>query len=101
MVALATLFDTDEADVVTQLGDSWVPIESDVMGNARAPVRYLLWNDRLIVGLDDEYVHMFVPIRVDGEVEVGHIIASFELGENETIGCTEFARALLDSLPTG
>lgn len=98
--ALAAIFGTDEADVLAQLGDSWVPIESDVMGTTSVPVRYLLWNDRLLVGLDDEYVHLFAPIFEDGDVEVGDVIATLELGEEETIGLTQLARALLEA-PAG
>ena len=89
--ALATLFGTDEADVLAQLGDNWVPIESDVMGSDSVPVRYLLWNDRLVVGLDDEYVHLFVPILDNGDVEVGDVISSFGLGDHETLGLAQFA----------
>lgn len=89
--ALATLFGTDEADVLAQLGDNWVPIQSDVMGTFSNPVRYLLWNDRLVVGLDDEYVHLFVPVLENGEVEVGGVISSFDLGQGETLGLAQFA----------
>lgn len=100
-VALATLFGTDEADVLAQLGDNWEPIESDVVGSDSVPARYLLWNDRLIVGLDDLYVHLFVPILANGDVEVGDVVTSFDLGEDETIGLTRFARALQEARATG
>ena len=90
-VTLATLFGAEEADVLDQLGDNWVPIESDVMGTDSVPVRYLLWNDRLVVGLDDEYVHLFVPILENGDVEVGDVISSFDLGDHETLGLAQFA----------
>lgn len=100
-VTLATLFGAEEADVLDQLGDNWVPIESDVMGTDSVPVRYLLWNDRLVVGLDDEYVHLFVPIRGNGDVEVGDVITCFELGEDETIEFGRFADALRKSRPAG
>lgn len=93
-VTLATLFGAEEADVLDQLGGNWVPIESDVMGTDSVPVRYLLWNDRLVVGLDDEYVHLFVPILDNGDVEVGDVMTSLELGDKETIGLAQIARAL-------
>jgi hypothetical protein len=100
-IALATLFGADEADVLAQLGDNWVPIESDVMGSHSAPVRYLLWDDHLVVGLDDEYVHLFVPSLKNGDVEVGDVITSFELGDEETIGLAQFARALHEARADG
>ena len=100
-VALATLFGAEEADVLEQLGDNWVPIESHVMGTDSVPVRYLLWNDRLVVGLDDEYVHLFVPILENGDVEVGDVITSLQLGDEETIGLAQFARALHEPLADG
>lgn len=101
VVALAMLFESDERDVLAQLGNRWVPIESDVMGTDSAPARYLLWDDRVIVGLDDEHLHLFAPIIRDGEAKVGDVITSLALGEDETIGLTQFARALHDARGLG
>ena len=100
-VVLATLFGTDEADVLAQLGDNWVPIQSDAMGTFSNPVRYLLWNDRLVVGLDDEFVHLFVPVLENGEVEVGDVISSFDLGDHETLGLAQFAGLLQAAVAEG
>lgn len=99
--ALAALFGADEADVLAQLGDHWVPIESDVMGTFSNPVRYLLWNQRLVVGLDEENIHLFAPVLANGEVEVGDVISSLDLGEDETIGLAKFAGFLQAALPPG
>lgn len=98
---LAMLFKSDEAEVLAHLGDNWAPIESDVIGSFSVPVRYLLWDDDLIVGLNDEYVHLFAPILENGEVEVGDVITSFALGEDETIGLAQFFRALQDARGSG
>lgn len=98
VAVLANLFCTGEGEVIERLGDNWVPVESDATGYASAPVRFLLWNDRLIVGFDDAYVHLFAPIVVKGEIEVGDVLAWFDMGEDATIGLPEFADALNGTL---
>lgn len=99
--ALAALFETDEADVLALLGDSWLPMESDVMGNCSIPVRYLLWNDRLVVGLDDEYVHLFAPVIENGDVDAGDVITSLALGDDETMALAQFAGLVQAAAATG
>lgn len=95
--ALGALFERDEVEVINQLGDTWVAIDSDVVGTHSAPVRYLLWDSCLVVGLDDEYVHIFAATVEDGEVEVGEVVSSLDLGDQATIELEEFARALQDA----
>ena len=94
VAALATLFGAEEADVLAQLGGNWVPIESDVPGSDATPVRYLLWDDRFVIGLDDQYIHLFARTLDRGEVEVGDVISSVYLGNSETIRLAEFANLL-------
>ena len=95
--ALGALFERDENEVINQLGDTWVAIDSDVVGTHSAPVRYLLWDSSLVVGLDDEYVHLFAATVEDGEVEVGEVVSSLDLGDQATIELEEFARALREA----
>jgi hypothetical protein len=95
--ALGALFECDETAVISQLGDTWVAIDSDVVGTHSAPVRYLLWNECLVVGLDDEYVHLFAATFEDGGVEVGEVVSSLDLGDGATIELEEFARAVHDA----
>lgn len=95
--ALGALFESDEIEVINLLGDTWVAIDSDVVGTNSAPVRYLLWNGCLVVGLDDEYVHLFAATVEDGAVEVGDVVSSLDLGDGATIELEEFARALQDA----
>ena len=95
--ALGALFERDEVEVINQLGDTWVAVDSDVVGTHSFPVRYLLWDSCLAVGLDDEYVHIFAATVEDGEVEVGEVVSSLNLGDQATIELEEFARALQDA----
>lgn len=95
--ALGALFERDEVEAINQLGDTWVAIDSDVVGTHSVPVRYLLWDSCLVVGLDDEYVHIFAATVEDGEVEVGEVVSSLDLGDQATIELEEFARALQDA----
>lgn len=92
--ALGALFERDEIEVINQLGDTWVAIGSDVVGTHSAPVRYLLWDLCLVVGLDDEYVHLFAATVEDGDVELGEVVSSFDLGDEATIELEQFTRAL-------
>lgn len=91
---LSRLFGSSEGEVVGDLGENWRPIVSDAMGWSSKPDRYLLWDDRLVVGLDDQFAHVFVPVRIGDDVEVGDVLIRFLLGEVEMAGVTEFARAL-------
>ena len=50
-----------------------------------APRSLSALDDRLVIGLDDQYIHLFVPTLESGEVEVGDVISSVYLGDCETI----------------
>ena len=91
---LARLFETDEAGVIDQLGDYWQPLASDVMGVASQPNRYLLWRNRVVLGLDDENAHLFLPIFFGDTVRVGDVITYIELGEHTTISVAELSEVL-------
>ncbi|MGW5365988.1 hypothetical protein [Actinopolymorpha pittospori] len=98
---VSRLFGVSEGEVIAELRENWRPVASDAMGMSSKPNRYLLWNDCLIVGLDDQYVRLFLPLRTGDDLHVGDVVAWFELGEGETIGITEFARALHNAVGVG
>ena len=91
---LAELLRATESDVIDQLGSDWRSLESDAGGHYSNPVRFLLWRDRLIVGLDDEYVHLFTPALSHHTVQVDEVLGGFELGATRTLTLMEFAAHL-------
>ena len=80
--------------LVSELGDEWVPIDSDEAGIESYPVRFLAWGDRVVVGLDDEYLHLFRLERSDGKLDVGAPITSYEFGEEGTLSLTDLSAIL-------
>jgi len=93
---LGRVFGASEAQVTQELGDDWCSLFGDDIaeGIASTPVRFLVWADRLVVGLDDEYVHLFAAATNGDTGDVGDVITHFDLGEEETISISEFARLL-------
>lgn len=91
---LARLFGTTVEDVVTELGADWKPVRSEGMGSESKPDRYLLWDARLVVGIDDQYVHVFVPTGAPEDVDSPDVVAWFELGEHETVSLSTVAHML-------
>lgn len=64
------------------------------MGSESKPGRYLLWDARLVVGLDDQYVHVFAPTGAPEDVDSPDVVVCFELGEHATVGLFTFASML-------
>lgn len=91
---LAQLFGTTAEEVVTELGEDWQAIRSDGMGCASKPDRYLLWDARLVVGIDDQHVHIFMPAGAPEDVDSNDVISWFELGDDETMAFAIFAHML-------
>jgi len=91
---LARLLQTTKTHVVGELGDDWVPIDSEAMGLASQPVRFLAWAGKLVVGLDDEYLHLFRLEWSDGKPDVGDAIAYFEFGNEGTMSLTDLSTIL-------
>lgn len=94
---LADLFRVAEMDFVKELGSNWrlVDVESD--GFYSSPVRFVLWNERLIVGLDDQYVHLYAPAASGRTAEPGELLGGFELGSERTLTLAEFASRLWEA----
>ena len=91
---LARLFQTTETELVGELGDDWVPIDSEEAGIESQPVRFLAWAGRVVLGLDDEYLHLF---RFDGpktQPDAGAAITSFEFGDGGTMSLTDLSTIL-------
>lgn len=77
---LARLFQTTEPELVDELGADWTPIDSDEVGLASTPVRYLVWAGQVVVGLDDEHLHLLRLESPQREPSVGEVADYFELG---------------------
>jgi hypothetical protein len=100
---LADLFRVAERDFVKELGSKWrlVHVESD--GFYSTPVRFVLWNERLLVGLDDQYVHLYAPATSSHTAGPGEFLGGFELGSERTLTLAEFASRMwkAEARPTG
>ena len=51
---LADIFRVAEVDFVNELGSNWRQVDVESDGFYSSPVRFVVWNETLIVGLDDE-----------------------------------------------
>ncbi len=91
---LALLFGSTANEVVSELGDDWQAVRSEGMGSESKPDRYLLWDARLVVGIDDQYVHVFAPTGAPEDVDSPDVVVWFELGEHATVGLSTFASML-------
>jgi hypothetical protein len=92
--ALADLLRVAETDVVNELGSNWRQVDVDLDGYYSNPVRFVLWNERVVVGLDDQYVHLYAPATSGGTGEPWELLEGFELGSENTLTLAEFAPRL-------
>jgi hypothetical protein len=92
--ALARLLQTTKTHVLGELGDDWVPIDSEAKGLATQPVRFMAWAGKLVIGLDDEYLHLFRLEWSDGKPDVGDAIACFEFGNEGTMSLDDLSTIL-------
>ena len=91
---LADLFRVAEIDFVNELGSNWRQVDVESDGLYSSPVLFVLWNETLIVGLDDEYVHLYALATSGGTAEPGELLGGFELGSERTMTLAEFASRL-------
>ena len=91
---LADLFRVAEVDFVNELGSNWRQVDVGSDGFYSSPIRFVVWNETLIVGLDDEYVHLYGLATSGGTAEPGELLGGFELGSERTMTLGEFASRL-------
>ena len=94
--ALATLFSVPEDEVVRKLGSSLTPVATNTMGTFSMPARCLLWQQQLIVGLDDEYIHLFATaFDSDGLIGTGDELSAMPWGDDGDLSLNAFVSWLV------
>lgn len=94
--ALATLFNVPEDEVITKLGRSLTPVASNTMGTFSMPARCFLWQRQLIVGLDDEYIHLFATtFDSDGLIGTGDELSAMSWGDDGDLSLNTFVSWLV------
>lgn len=94
--ALAALFGVSEDEVIRKLGSRLTPVASDTMGTFSMPARCLLWQRQLIVGLDDEYIHLFATtFDSDGLIGTGDELSAMPWGDDGDLSLNTFVSWLV------
>ena len=92
--ALAELFGLSVDRVVRDLGLDWELIDSGACGSYSYPLRYLMWQDVAVVGVDDEYLYVFGTVEGEEATDAGDEVWGVQWPEPGESGFEEFVQVL-------